>query len=82
MSMEALKTASGTGQDAIMHGMREWHYAWRQSVPRAQLITVSKSLDCPGLRNASAPDEEAEHLALGSSKLTGCFSFLWFLSMC
>jgi len=35
---------------------------------------IIKYLIYSGLHDASAPDEEAEHLALGSSKLTGCLS--------
>ncbi len=37
----ALKTASETGQDAIRHGMRDWHYAWEQSIPSAQSMILS-----------------------------------------
>jgi hypothetical protein len=58
------------------------HQAWHE---RLALCMGAKYTKCPindiikyliysGLHDASAPDEEAEHLALGSSKLTGCFS--------
>ena len=62
------------GQDAVVHGIREWHYAKRATHIKCPLSGSNGGLICSGLRKASAPDEEAEHLALGSSKLTGCFS--------
>ncbi len=62
------------GQDAVVHGMTEWHYAKKVKRFKCPLNDSITCLICSGLRNASAPDEEAEHLALSSSKLTGCFS--------